>query len=71
MPTANAAYQPESENLASEASADEKVTFSPRETVSELDRYIIGQGNAKRDPGTLQIVYGCPIIYLLHRLVPN
>ena len=29
-------------------SGNEKATFSPRETVSELDRYIIGQKDAKR-----------------------
>jgi ATP-dependent HslUV protease ATP-binding subunit HslU len=48
MPTANAAYQPEPEEAASEPNAEGKVTFSPRETVSELDRYIIGQSDAKR-----------------------
>src|SRR3954469_20250657 len=48
MPTANAVYQPESEDTASDANAEGKVTFSPRETVTELDRYIIGQSDAKR-----------------------
>jgi ATP-dependent HslUV protease ATP-binding subunit HslU len=44
MPTANIAAMP-----APEANAESrKVTFSPRETVSELDRYIIGQKDAKR-----------------------
>src|SRR4051812_33043177 len=48
MPTANAVYQPEPEDVAPEANAEGKATFSPRETVSELDRYIIGQHDAKR-----------------------
>jgi ATP-dependent HslUV protease ATP-binding subunit HslU len=44
MPTANIAAMP-----APEANAESrKGTFSPRETVSELDRYIIGQKDAKR-----------------------
>ena len=44
MPTANYAVKPEAER--SEAGGN--ATFSPRETVSELDRYIIGQKDAKR-----------------------
>src|SRR5207342_662536 len=36
------------EDVASEAKAEGRVTFSPRETVSELDRHIIGQRDAKR-----------------------
>jgi ATP-dependent HslUV protease ATP-binding subunit HslU len=44
MPTANIAAMP-----APEANAESrKAAFSPRETVSELDRYIIGQKDAKR-----------------------
>jgi ATP-dependent HslUV protease ATP-binding subunit HslU len=44
MPTANIAAMPApEENIESR-----KATFSPRETVSELDRYIIGQKDAKR-----------------------
>jgi ATP-dependent HslUV protease ATP-binding subunit HslU len=44
MPTANAAFSSQPEPVAEARSA----TFSPRETVSELDRYIIGQKDAKR-----------------------
>jgi ATP-dependent HslUV protease ATP-binding subunit HslU len=44
MPTASAALQPEPAIPAGE----KKAAFSPRETVSELDRYIIGQKDAKR-----------------------
>ncbi len=43
MPTANAAF-----NAAPEPKSGERSAFSPRETVSELDRYIIGQNDAKR-----------------------
>ena len=42
MPTASFAVKPEA------APAEEKTAFSPRETVSELDRFIIGQNDAKR-----------------------
>ncbi len=49
MPTANAAFRSEPEDMTSEtAGTDGKATFSPRETVSELDRFIIGQHDAKR-----------------------
>ena len=49
MPTANAAFRPEPDDVTSDTgSGNEKATFSPRETVSELDRYIIGQNDAKR-----------------------
>jgi len=44
MPTANTAAMPNPEPRA----GDGVGTFSPRETVSELDRYIIGQKDAKR-----------------------
>jgi ATP-dependent HslUV protease ATP-binding subunit HslU len=44
MPIANAAVK--SENAPATDSA--KAAFSPRETVSELDRFIIGQNDAKR-----------------------
>src|SRR3954463_3333679 len=44
MPTANTALKSEA---VSEAKV-ENATFSPRETVSELDRFIIGQHDAKR-----------------------
>ena len=43
MPTANAAF-----NAVPEPKSGERSAFSPRETVSELDRYIIGQNDAKR-----------------------
>jgi ATP-dependent HslUV protease ATP-binding subunit HslU len=42
MPAANFAVKAEA------APADERTAFSPRETVSELDRFIIGQKDAKR-----------------------
>jgi ATP-dependent HslUV protease ATP-binding subunit HslU len=42
MPAANFAY------VAEAAPAEDRTTFSPRETVSELDRFIIGQKDAKR-----------------------
>src|SRR5215208_4044088 len=49
MPTANTAFRSEPEDMTSETQSDEtKATFSPRETVSELDRFIIGQHDAKR-----------------------
>jgi ATP-dependent HslUV protease ATP-binding subunit HslU len=49
MPTASIAAMPAPEPKAAEAGAEtRKATFSPRETVSELDRYIIGQNDAKR-----------------------
>ena len=49
MPTANAAFRPEPDDVTSDTgSGTSKATFSPRETVSELDRYIIGQKDAKR-----------------------
>ncbi len=44
MPTASMASRMEPELMEDE----KKVTFSPRETVSELDRFIIGQNDAKR-----------------------
>jgi len=44
MPTVNTALKPET---VSEPRPD-NATFSPRETVSELDRFIIGQHDAKR-----------------------
>jgi ATP-dependent HslUV protease ATP-binding subunit HslU len=46
MPTASVAIM-EPEATTSETTAG-KAAFSPRETVSELDRYIIGQNDAKR-----------------------
>ena len=49
MPTASMAQRSEPEVLNSEARNDgANATFSPRETVSELDRFIIGQHDAKR-----------------------
>jgi ATP-dependent HslUV protease ATP-binding subunit HslU len=49
MPTANTAFKPEPDDVTSEPGTDaQNATFSPRETVSELDRYIIGQKDAKR-----------------------
>ena len=48
MPTANVAAMPALEPQAEAGTESRKVTFSPRETVSELDRYIIGQNDAKR-----------------------
>ena len=42
MPTASFALKEDT------AAPDDKAEFSPRETVSELDRYIIGQHDAKR-----------------------
>ena len=49
MPTASTAFrsEPEADDRRS-TGADGKATFSPREIVSELDRYIIGQNDAKR-----------------------
>ena len=44
MPTASMVTRMEPET----AAVDGKAAFSPRETVSELDRYIIGQNDAKR-----------------------
>jgi ATP-dependent HslUV protease ATP-binding subunit HslU len=38
----------EPEAIAPESTVEKKATFSPRETVSELDRFIIGQKDAKR-----------------------
>jgi ATP-dependent HslUV protease ATP-binding subunit HslU len=38
----------EPEATAPEGTGEKKATFSPRETVSELDRFIIGQNDAKR-----------------------
>ena len=43
MPTGNIAAMPQPE-----VSEERKAAFSPRETVSELDRFIIGQKDAKR-----------------------
>ncbi len=49
MPTANMAARLEPEGVTAAPSNDEqKAAFSPRETVSELDRFIIGQNDAKR-----------------------
>ena len=48
MPTANIAAMPEPEPRRRSRRVDGKAAFSPRETVSELDRYIIGQKDAKR-----------------------
>src|SRR5215208_4303468 len=49
MPTANIAFRSEPDDMTAEATGTEgKATFSPRETVSELDRFIIGQHDAKR-----------------------
>jgi ATP-dependent HslUV protease ATP-binding subunit HslU len=44
MPTANVAVKTDPASRAE----DSKAAFSPRETVSELDRFIIGQNDAKR-----------------------
>jgi ATP-dependent HslUV protease ATP-binding subunit HslU len=44
MPIANAAFNTQPDAPA----VEQQATFSPRETVSELDRYIIGQADAKR-----------------------
>ena len=47
MPTVSMARM-EPEAMAPEGTGEKKATFSPRETVSELDRFIIGQNDAKR-----------------------
>src|ERR687894_318528 len=47
MPTANSALKLDPAAGAEDSEA-RKETFSPRETVSELDRFIIGQKDAKR-----------------------
>ncbi len=47
MPTASMARM-EPETTAPGSDGEKKATFSPRETVSELDRFIIGQNDAKR-----------------------
>jgi ATP-dependent HslUV protease ATP-binding subunit HslU len=47
MPTANSALKLDP-GAGAEDSEARKETFSPREIVSELDRFIIGQGDAKR-----------------------
>ena len=44
MPTASQAVMPEAQPEVRDA----KAAFSPREIVSELDRFIIGQNDAKR-----------------------
>src|SRR5215207_3449047 len=50
MPTASFALKsvPDTAGASKESTEARMETFSPRETVSELDRYIIGQGDAKR-----------------------
>src|SRR5215210_78211 len=50
MPTANFALKtaPEPADVSGERTDGRTETFSPREIVSELDRYIVGQADAKR-----------------------